>query len=288
MPAGVAERRSPVVAGLPPVTSVLTLLMTALAVVSAGADPVVAPGSLALDAGDPGTVGPWLWWLAHASPSHLAVNLTVLWYVTPQLERLVGPTRTVLVVVAGILGGAGAHTLLQGEGAPLIGASSVVAALAAYNLVIGWDRPLENRRGRAVLWPSHIFHGVMMLELVRTLAELARAGRPSGAAAHLGGLAAGVVLCGVLHGRWPSRPGSRTSLRWSVRRRRLAGRTAEQAGVATSRVEVHHTGRRPSTGDRHEERAAPSPRQGRIRSHRATPSNRPKGRLGWRGSAAGG
>jgi hypothetical protein len=27
--------------------------------------------------------------------------------------------------------------------------------------------------------------------------------------AHLGGLLAGVLVCGFLHGRWPSRPASR-------------------------------------------------------------------------------
>jgi hypothetical protein len=92
---------------------------------------------------------------------------------------------------------------------PVLGASSVVAALAAYNLVIGWHCPLEDRRGRAVLWPSHLFHAVVATEVVRTLVELGTGAMPTGAAAHLGGLSAGVLVCGLLRGRWPSRPASR-------------------------------------------------------------------------------
>jgi hypothetical protein len=274
--------------GPPPVTTALTALMVVVALLTVGAHPVVAPDQLALGAATASGPGPWLWWLAHASLGHLVVNLTVLWYVTPQLERLVGPLRTICAVIGGIVGGAAAHTLVHGEGVPLLGASTVVAALAAYNLVIGWGRPLEDRRGRPVLWPSHVFHAILLVELVRTLAEVATRGAPSGAAAHLGGLVAGVAVCGFLHGSWPARPASRQPLHWALPHRLPSGRAAARAGVHAPRVEVLPTGRARPTELRREDQPAVPPGPGRSRSRRARPSTTPQGRLGWRGSPAGG
>jgi membrane associated rhomboid family serine protease len=209
VPAATEVAGSLPVSSLPPVTSVLTAAMLLVAVATLGAQPVVPADALALEPSAPAGVASALWWLTHGSLGHLVTNLTVLWWVAPPLERHVGSLRSGLGVGAGILGGALVHVLVHGTAVPVLGASSVVAALAAYNLVIGWHRPLEDRRGRAVLWPSHLFHSVVAIEVVRTLGELGPGAMPTGAAAHLGGLFAGVMVCGSLHGRWPSRPASR-------------------------------------------------------------------------------
>jgi membrane associated rhomboid family serine protease len=197
------------VPSLPVVTSILTAAMSLVAVVTLGTQPVVPADALAFEPSALSGAGSALWWLTHGSFGHLVTNLTVLWWVAPPLERHVGSLRLGLGVGAGILGGALVHVLVHGTALSVLGASSVVAALAAYNLVVGWHRPLEDRRGRAVLWPSHLFHSVVVIEVVRTLGGLGTGAVPTGAAAHLGGLLAGVMVCGLLHGRWPSRPASR-------------------------------------------------------------------------------
>jgi membrane associated rhomboid family serine protease len=231
------------VSGLPPVTCLLAVACLAVGLLTAGSAPVVDPAVVALDLGAPTVPGLLLWWLAHGSPGHLLTNLTVLWCVAPALERLVGTRATLAAVLAGVAVGPAVHTVVHGPGVPLLGASSVVAALAAYNLVIGWHRPLEDRRGRAVLWPSQLFHAVTFVEVVRVLSELATGGVPTGAAAHLGGLTAGVVLCGLRHGLWPSRPVSRHPLRWRPWLPLRSGRTAGRGGVRRPGVEVLTTGR---------------------------------------------
>ena len=119
----------------------------------------------------------WPW--AHADWEHLSVNLTVLLLAGPQLE-------------AGSV--------------PVVGASASVYALVAYNLVVGWDRPFESRTGRALAWPRHLLAALIIFETLRFLVSVSAGSGPSGAPAHLGGLAAGVVACGLLERRWPSRP----------------------------------------------------------------------------------
>jgi membrane associated rhomboid family serine protease len=197
---------------VPPVTSLLSVLLVLVAIGTLGPQPVVPAEQLAFD-GSRGAAGVAAWWAAHGSLTHLLGNLAILWWVAPPLERHVGALRTGLAAGAGMLGGLAAHVGVHGSDVAILGSSSVVAALAAYNLVVGWHCPLETRSGRAVVWPSHLFHGVLAVETVRMLAELATGAMPTGAAAHLGGLVAGVVVCGALHGRWPSRPASRTPLR---------------------------------------------------------------------------
>jgi membrane associated rhomboid family serine protease len=201
------------VASIPPVTGALTVVLLAVATVTLGPQPLVPADLLAAEAA--AGVGPSLatWWLAHASVGHLLANLALLWWVAPGLERHVGPLRTSLAAVGGAAGGLVLHLAAHGASVAIIGSSSAVAALAAYNLVIGWHCPLETRAGRPVLWPSHLFHAAVAVEVIRTLAELATGAVPTGAAAHLGGFAAGVLLCGGLHGRWPARPASRRPLR---------------------------------------------------------------------------
>jgi membrane associated rhomboid family serine protease len=197
----------------PPVTSGLTVLALLAAIPTLGPEPLLRPDTLAFDPAAPAGLGLVTWWLVHGSLGHLVTNLVVLWWVAPPLERHVGSLRTTLAVGVGIVGGMAVHALVHGPTAPIIGASSIVAALAAYNLVVGWHRPVEDRRGRALLWPSHLFHGVVAFEGLRMLAELATGAVPTGAAAHVGGLLAGVLVCGAMHGRWPARPASRAPLR---------------------------------------------------------------------------
>jgi hypothetical protein len=122
-----------------------------------------------------------------------------------------GSLTVVLLVVATLT--LGPRPLVPPDLLALEWAATSGPALAAYNLVVGWHCPLETRTGRQVLWPSHLFHAALAAEVIRLLAELATGAVPTGAAAHVGGLAAGVLLCGGLHGRWPARPASRRPLR---------------------------------------------------------------------------
>jgi hypothetical protein len=197
---------------LPPVTALLTLGASAVYLASSGPHPWIPLRGLVLDPGGAGLgPGTWLWWLAHDSLGHLATNVALLWWVGPQLERHVGAGRVALAATGGAVGGAVAHVGVHGADVPILGLSTIVSALLAYNLVIGWHRPFEDRRGRAVLWPSTVFHTLVGVEVVRLLVQLVTQGPPTAAAAHLGGGLAGLLACGLLHGRWPGAPGTRTA-----------------------------------------------------------------------------
>jgi membrane associated rhomboid family serine protease len=153
-----------------------------------------------------------LWPVAHTSPVHLWGNVTLLLAAGVPLERKVGALRATAAFVAGTHLGLLAHAALPGD-APLLGASAGLAALVAYNLAVGWDRPWQSRTGRPLLWPSHVFWLWVSFEIVALLVAVGPAQLAYGAGAHLGGAAAGVVACGVWHGRWPAAAGSTRPLR---------------------------------------------------------------------------
>lgn len=188
-------------------------LLAALGVVAAatlGPEPVRDPHALAWAWGDGPSPALALWWLAHDGGWHLAGNLLALLLFAPALERYVGTGRVAIAVVLGNALGLLAHVGLNVTDRPLLGASATVSALVAYNLVVGWHCPFETRRGgRRRLWPAALFHGLLGVEVARWMVETAAQRPPSGAAAHLGGLAAGVLVCGVLHRRWPAGPAAR-------------------------------------------------------------------------------
>jgi membrane associated rhomboid family serine protease len=265
-------------AWLPPVTTLLTLGASAVyllssGLLSSGPHPWIPLRGLALDPGatvfGPGT---WLWWLAHGSLGHLATNVALLWWVGPQLERHVGAGHVALAATGGAVGGAVAHVVVHGADVPILGLSTIVSALLAYNLVIGWHRPFEDRRGRAVFWPSTLFHVLLGVEVIRVLAELATQGPPTAAAAHLGGGLAGVLVCGLLHGRWPGAPGTHaaaTSLRLLRPRPSPPGAlrflAAHPGGGVQGRRHAAQASRSVSRRDRSERNCTTRPNSARAR-----------------------
>jgi membrane associated rhomboid family serine protease len=190
----------------------LTLLaaLGAVAAATLGSDPISDPAELAWAWGDGLSPELALWWLAHDGGLHLAANAVGLALFAPALERYVGPIRLAVAVLGGNLLGLVAHAGLNLTDRPLLGASATVYAVIAYSLVVGWHCPFETRRGplRRV-WPAQVFHGLLAFEVVRWASQVAAQRPPGGAAAHLGGIAAGVVACGLLHRRWPAGAGTR-------------------------------------------------------------------------------
>ncbi len=238
----------------------LTLLglLAVVGAVTMGADPVTEPERLAWAWGDGLTPELILWWVAHDGGFHLAANAVILALFAPSLERYVGPLRLAGAVVGGNLVGLLAHGGLNLTDRPLIGASAMVYAVVAYSLVVGWHAPFETRRGpRRRLWPGQVFHAVLVFELLRWGVQVAAERPPGGAAAHLGGIAAGVLICGVAHRRWPAGPASRQA------RGRGAHRPVE-AEVVHARTEPDRRDRRdadlvPAGVSAHRRTSAPVP-----------------------------
>jgi membrane associated rhomboid family serine protease len=171
--------------------------------------PVVAD-ELAWGWGDDLWPGLVLWWLAHAGWWHVGANLLILVLVAPALERYVGAWRVVVAIACGNTLALLAHVGLNFTTVPLLGASGTVYALLAYSLVVGWHCPFEVPGTRhPMIWPAPVFYAVVVIEVLRWAAQVAGGRPPGSAAAHLGGIAAGVLVCGLLHRRWPGGPSSR-------------------------------------------------------------------------------
>jgi membrane associated rhomboid family serine protease len=146
-----------------------------------------------------------LWPLSHLGWWEVAVNTSVLLAFAPALERYVGPWRLATCLVAGNVGGLLAHQFLNLPAPPLLGASAMAYAVVSYSLVAGWHCPFTFRRGRREpLWPAEVFHLLLAIEGLRWAVQVATSHPPDGAAAHLGGIGAGVLVCGLLHNRWPA------------------------------------------------------------------------------------
>jgi membrane associated rhomboid family serine protease len=194
-------------AGVAWVSTALALLLIVVGVLTLGGDPLVHAETLAV--GMDGALG-WrlvTWWLAHDGIVHLGGNLALLLLFAPAFERYVGTRRVVLTLLAGNAVGLATHVAIHPT-RPLLGASAGLYAVAAYSLVVGWHCPFESRRGEVRVWPSQVLTGLLVWEILRWAVDVAASRPPSGAAAHLGGLAAGVLVCGVVHRRLP----------WRVRR----------------------------------------------------------------------
>jgi membrane associated rhomboid family serine protease len=146
-----------------------------------------------------------LWPLSHLGWWEVAVNTTVLLAFAPALERYVGPWRLATCLVAGNVGGLLTHLFLNLPAPPLLGASAMAYAVVSYSLVVGWHCPFTSRRGhRLHLWPAEVFHLLLVIEGLRWAVQVTTGRPPGSAAAHLGGIGAGVLVCGLLHHRWPA------------------------------------------------------------------------------------
>jgi membrane associated rhomboid family serine protease len=148
-------------------------------------------------------------WIIHAGWVHVVGNLVVLAVFAPALERYIGTWRMLAAVLAGNGLGMLAHVAAGGIHVAVLGASGAVYAVVAYSLVVGWHCPFELSRPRPrLLWPATLFHVLVLVEGLRWAAQVAAGHPPTSAAIHLGGIAAGVLLSGLLHRRWPGSPTS--------------------------------------------------------------------------------
>jgi membrane associated rhomboid family serine protease len=183
-------------------TTVLAVVLVVVGALTLGDQPLLDPRMLAVGRGDAASWRLLSWWLAHDGVAHLGGNLALLVLFAPAFERYVGTRQVVATMLAGNVLGLLAHLAVHPT-RPLLGASAGLYAIAAYSLVVGWHCPFESRRGQVRVWPSQVLTGLLAWEVLRGAVDIAASRPPSGAAAHLGGLAAGVVVCGVVHRRLP-------------------------------------------------------------------------------------
>jgi membrane associated rhomboid family serine protease len=190
----------------PPWCTVAVLVAIVLiAAITLRTGAVVRASALAWAWSDGFAPGLLLWPLSHLGWWEVTVNTTVLLAFAPALERYVGPWRLATCLVAGNVGGLWAHLLLNLPAPPLLGASAMAYAVVSYSLVAGWHCPFTFRRGhRKPLWPAEVFHLLLAIEGLRWAVQVTTDHPPGSAAAHLGGIGAGVLVCGLLHRRWPA------------------------------------------------------------------------------------
>jgi membrane associated rhomboid family serine protease len=223
-----ARIRSSVQVASPPPWCTLALLAAIVLVAAA----TLAPGAtvrareLAWEWRDGLTPGLILWPLSHLGWWDVVVNTVVLMVFSPALERYVGPWRLAACLVAGNVGGLLAHQLLNLPAPPLLGASAMAYAVLSYSLVVGWHCPFIPRRGRRkLLWPAEVFHLLLAIEGLQWAVQVTASHEPSSAAAHLGGIGAGVLICGLLHHRWPAGLGTHRARGSGARSPAEEGRT---------------------------------------------------------------
>ncbi len=139
--------------------------------------------------------------LVHSDSRHVLLNALALAGIGPVLERLLGPWRFLAAfVLAAVLAGLVSTTFKLALGWPVatMGASGAIAALGGFAIVLGVS--FQRRFGRvparyqwpvfggALVWSANLFFGV----------GLATPGVDH--AAHVGGLAAGVIAGFIV---WP-------------------------------------------------------------------------------------
>lgn len=141
------------------------------------------------------------WWrlvthaFVHAGILHLAVNMMALWFTGPLVERVLGTGRYLLLFLAGAVAGGLLQTLASPSDRDLVGASGAVCALLA---------------GFATLFPriritALIFFVIPLRMNASTLGWIIAGSSLAfwilgiepeiGHLAHLGGAAAGCLLC---------------------------------------------------------------------------------------------
>ncbi len=138
--------------------------------------------------------------LIHGDLTHLVSNMAVLWLLGDVVEREAGHLRYLSLFLTGMVAAALTEGLLAVDRmAPLIGASGAICALMGAFL---WMRPRFGLLSRRL--PRRLVQGVILafalLNAAMTLIPL-NADSPLaevGWAAHAGGLAAGLLLGGVL------------------------------------------------------------------------------------------
>jgi rhomboid protease GluP len=135
--------------------------------------------------------------LVHANALHLVLNCISLLIVGSAVERAVGPVRLGATFVLGALGGALASVTFNTPETLTVGASGAIMALAALALVTSFHFPPGDRRHSRLLISA-------LLVLASSVAPMGSTafGLKIDTAAHLGGIASGLVIGLVLRRGW--------------------------------------------------------------------------------------
>ena len=129
------------------------------------------------------------WWrlltagFLHGSIIHLLFNVYILWVLGSQLESILGKTKFVLIYFVSLIGGSIASFLFSPFGTYSIGASGAIFGLMGAMLVVGRNKRLDISQV-AVLVVLNVVIGFVLSGIDWR--------------AHLGGLAAGVLIAWVL------------------------------------------------------------------------------------------
>lgn len=132
----------------------------------------------------------------HANIAHIFFNMYALWIIGGSLERIVGPTRFILIYLLGGLAGSVASVLLGQYGAGSVGASGAVFAVWGAELLhVYQHRSLYRSAARSVLQNSAV---LLVMNLLIGLAPGSRIDTWG----HLGGLVGGAVLAYLIGPRF--------------------------------------------------------------------------------------
>jgi membrane associated rhomboid family serine protease len=196
-PLRAGRRRQPPIVNLPPATKAVAAVI--LLVFLLGLVPDLRLLGLAWLHFDPQAAPPrWAagaltYGLLHGDAMHLIGNLLGIAILSPLVERRHGARHLLLLLLAGAVTGALAHTLAQlatSGDALLIGASASAAAL------IGWSlRQIRDRRGFGHLDQAVVLYGLFFI-VFNLIGILAFNDSPIAYAAHAGGFAAGWLFGG--------------------------------------------------------------------------------------------
>ena len=129
------------------------------------------------------------WWqiltsaFTHISPMHIGFNMLALWFLGPQLERVLGLGRFVALYALSALAGSAAVYWLADPDSTTVGASGAVFGLMGALLVIAWRRggDLQN----------------LLMWLGINIAFTFFGGAGISWQGHLGGLAGGLAIAGI-------------------------------------------------------------------------------------------
>jgi len=129
------------------------------------------------------------WWrlftagFLHGSILHLLFNVYILWILGSQLESILGKRKFIIIYFVSLMGGSIASFLFSPFGTYSIGASGAIFGLMGAMLVVGRKKRLDISQV-AVLVILNVVIGFVLSGIDWR--------------AHLGGLAAGALIAGVL------------------------------------------------------------------------------------------
>lgn len=156
------------------------------------------------------------WWrlltatFLHANLLHLLFNMIGLWTIGVLLERIFGRRSFALIYLAAALAGSVASLYFSAQTKVSVGASGAVFGVAGALLIVVY----QQRRTLPKLFNRQILSGMAAFVGYSLLLGFSKAGVDN--AAHLGGLAAGVLLGLVLPSRFDLERHARLAVRRTV------------------------------------------------------------------------